>query len=76
MSAVRVPIRGEWIELGKFLKLVRVVETGGAAKRLVQAGRVRVNGRVETRRGAKLRAGDVVEVEGRTWVVGAEGAGP
>jgi ribosome-associated protein len=70
---VRVPIRGEWIELGQFLKLVRAVPSGGAAKRLVQAGQVRVNGRVETRRGAKLRPGDVVEVEGRRWVVAGEG---
>lgn len=73
MREVRVPIRGEWIELGQFLKLVRAVPSGGAAKRLVQAGQVRVNGRVETRRGAKLRPGDVVEVEGRRWVVAGEG---
>lgn len=73
MREVRVPIRGEWIELGQFLKLVRAVPSGGAAKRLVQSGQVRVNGRVETRRGAKLRPGDVVEVEGRRWVVAGEG---
>ncbi len=73
MTRTEVRIRGEWVELGKFLKLVRAVPSGGAAKRLVQAGRVRVNGRVETRRGEKLRPGDVVEVEGREWVVVSEG---
>jgi len=73
VSEARIPIRGEWIELGKFLKLVRAVPSGGAAKRVVQAGLVRVNGRVETRRAAKLRPGDVVELEGRRWVVGATG---
>jgi ribosome-associated protein len=65
-----VPVHGGCIELGKFLKLVRVVRSGGDAKHLVQAGRVRVNGRVEMRRGVKLRAGDVVEVGGQRWVVG------
>jgi ribosome-associated protein len=67
-------IRGEWIELGQLLKRVRAVDSGGAAKRVVQDGRVRVNGRVETRRGAKLRPGDVVEFEGRRWVVEACGS--
>ncbi len=65
-----MPIRGEWIELGKFLKRVRAVASGGAAKQLVRSGRVRVNGQVETRRGAKLRPGDLVEVDGQRWVVG------
>jgi ribosome-associated protein len=38
------------------------VQSGGEAKVLVQSGEVRVNGEVETRRGRRLRAGDVVEV--------------
>ena len=41
---------------------MNVVGTGGEAKVLVQAGEVRVNGEVETRRGRKLREGDVVKV--------------
>lgn len=73
MRPTEVRIRGRWVELGKFLKLVRAVPSGGAAKHLVQAGRVRVNGRVETRRGMKLRDGDVVEVDGQRWLVLAEG---
>jgi ribosome-associated protein YbcJ (S4-like RNA binding protein) len=32
---------------------------------------VRVNGAVETRRGRKLVAGDVVAVKGRSWEVAA-----
>jgi ribosome-associated protein len=50
------------ITLGQALKAVNVVGTGGEAKVLIQAGEVRVNGEVETRRGRKLREGDVVEV--------------
>ena len=50
------------ITLGQALKLVNVGGTGGEAKVLIQAGEVRVNGKVETRRGLKLREGDLVEV--------------
>ncbi len=50
------------ITLGRALKAANVVGTGGEAKVLIQAGEVRVNGEVETRRGLKLREGDVVEV--------------
>jgi ribosome-associated protein len=50
------------ITLGQALKATNVVGTGGEAKVLIQAGEVRVNGEVETRRGRKLREGDVVEV--------------
>ncbi len=50
------------ITLGQALKAANVVGTGGEAKVLIQTGEVRVNGKVETRRGLKLREGDVVEV--------------
>ena len=53
----------ETIKLDQFLKLANVVQTGGEAKRLIQAGVVLVNGQIETRRGRKLRQGDVVTVE-------------
>ena len=48
--------------LGQALKVARLVGSGGEAKVLIQAGEVLVNGEVETRRGRKLGAGDVVEV--------------
>ena len=48
--------------LGQALKATSVVGSGGEAKVLIQAGEVLVNGEVETRRGRKLEAGDVVEV--------------
>lgn len=49
-----------YIKLDSFLKLEGLVESGGEAKHRVQAGEVRVNGEVETRRGRKLRNGDRV----------------
>ncbi len=48
--------------LGQALKASNLVQSGGEAKVLVQSGEVLVNGEVETRRGRRLRAGDVVEV--------------
>lgn len=59
-----VQIRDETIRLGQLLKLAGVAETGGEARELVQDGAVRVNGAVETRRGRRLRGGDVVEALG------------
>ena len=54
----------EMIKLDQFLKLAQIVQTGGAAKQLIRAGLVEVNGQIETRRGRKLYHGDKVEVEG------------
>ena len=48
--------------LGQALKVANVVGSGGEAKVVIQAGEVLVNEEVETRRGRRLRAGDVVEV--------------
>ncbi len=54
----------EYIELNKLLKLKQIAQTGGHAKIIISEGLVLVNGEQELRRGKKLRAGDVVEVEG------------
>ncbi|MCC6169133.1 MAG: RNA-binding S4 domain-containing protein [Caldilineaceae bacterium] len=59
----------ETIKLDQFLKLAQVVQSGGEAKYLIQSGAVQVNGQIETRRGRKLRHGDVVVVEGEELVV-------
>ena len=59
----------EYIELVKLLKLLRIAETGGHAKILVDEGRVLVNGDTELRKRAKLRAGDEVETEGEKIII-------
>jgi ribosome-associated protein len=56
-------LRGEFIKLDALLKVVGVAPSGGMAKLLIADGLVTVNGELETRRGKKIRAGDVVEVE-------------
>ncbi|MEV6346839.1 RNA-binding S4 domain-containing protein [Actinoplanes sp. NPDC051851] len=61
-----VPIDGDMIRLGQFLKLADLIETGGEGKILIASGDVTVNGEVDTRRGRQLHAGDVVAVQGRS----------
>ena len=49
-----IPINGDSIKLGQFIKLASLVATGGEAKELIAEGVVTVNGEPETRRGACL----------------------
>jgi ribosome-associated protein len=52
----------EYIELIKLLKIMRISESGGQAKLMVEDGIVFRNGEPEFRKRAKLRTGDVIEV--------------
>ncbi|MDP2336774.1 MAG: RNA-binding S4 domain-containing protein [Bacteroidota bacterium] len=52
----------EYIELIKLLKIMRISESGGQAKMMVDDGIVFRNGEPELRKRAKLRSGDVIEV--------------
>lgn len=69
-----VTIHTEFIKLQDFLKFCNAVETGGEAKLLIQDGQALVNGEVCTMRGKKLRPGDRVTLDGRTWKVGGNEA--
>ena len=68
MSNDPLPER-ETLRLDQFLKLSGIAGTGGQAKLLIQSGEVQVNDEVETRRRRKLAVGDIVEVDGTTFVV-------
>lgn len=57
-------LSGEYIELVKLLKLLRIAESGGHAKILVENGEVFLDGKQEFRKRAKLRPGNVIEVLG------------
>jgi len=52
----------EFIELIKLLKIMRISESGGQAKMMVDDGIVLRNGEPEFRKRAKLRSGDFIEV--------------
>lgn len=64
-----IKISTEFIKLDQFLKYVGDAENGAVAKILIQEGQVLVNGQVETRRGKKLRPGDIVEFESNKYQV-------
>jgi ribosome-associated protein len=55
----------DFIRLDQFLKLNGITRSGGEAKHLIQEGKVKVNGLVETRRKKKLHVGDIVETLGQ-----------
>jgi len=46
-----------------------VVASGGEAKRVIQTGRVRVNGTCETRRSHAVQPGDLIDVGEQRYVV-------
>ena len=61
-----IKLRDDYIKLGQALKAGGLVESGVAAKFAIQDGLVKVNGQVETQRGKKLVAGDVVTFQNNT----------
>ncbi|HHS50443.1 MAG TPA: RNA-binding S4 domain-containing protein [candidate division Zixibacteria bacterium] len=57
-------IEGDYIELFKLLKAEGLCESGADAKAVIEAGDVRVDGEVETRKRRKLFPGSVVGFAG------------
>ena len=49
------------------MKLANMVSSGGEAKQLIQDGQVLVNGETCLQRGKKLRPGDTVTFQNRTY---------
>lgn len=68
MDIEDVPIRGDIIRLGQLLKYVGIAESGSDAAAIVASGDVTVDGSPESRRGAQLTHGAVVEVATPTGV--------
>ena len=66
---MEIRIKDEYIKLGQALKLASLVGSGVEAKFVIEDGSVLVNGEVETRRGKKLRDGDVVSFQGENFTV-------
>ena len=63
MQRLQFAIDGhDYVELHQLLKLVGVVDSGGAGKHLVAEGAVEVDGVVELRKSCKIRAGSNVVV--------------
>ncbi|MDY0014054.1 MAG: RNA-binding S4 domain-containing protein [Rhodocyclaceae bacterium] len=74
MNLQRFAIRGDYIQLDQLLKAAGLVGSGGEAHALVEAGAVKVDGKVESRKRAKLRPGQKVSFQGQQVELVAEDA--
>jgi len=65
MESITFEVKGEFIELCNLLKLAGIANSGGQGKLMVSDSIVQVDGAIETRRTAKIRAGQTVECMGQ-----------
>ena len=63
MPRIEFQLEHEYVELNQLLKLAGVCDSGGAGKVLVASGGVMVDGVVESRKTAKIRAGQTVAID-------------
>lgn len=54
--------KGDYIQLSQLIKAVSISGNGAESGILVENGEVKLNGNIESRKRAKIRVGDVVEV--------------
>ena len=64
MQTIEFELRGEFTTLDRLLKATGLAESGGRARVIITEGRVQVNGQDELRKTAKIRAGQVVSLQG------------
>lgn len=69
METLLFQLRDEAIRLCDLLKAAGIAGSGGQGKHLVAAGEVTVDGQPESRKTAKIRAGQTVECRGVRLVV-------
>ncbi|MFP4556891.1 MAG: RNA-binding S4 domain-containing protein [Bacteroidales bacterium] len=62
-------LRSDYITLIQLLKTTRIAQSGGEAQILVEDEQVLLNGKVEHRKRAKLRDGDIVEFMDRKILI-------
>lgn len=59
---IEFELHEEFIELIKLLKATQIAESGAMAKLFVENGEVVRNGEIETRKRAKIRKGETIEI--------------
>ena len=64
MEKIDFELRGEFITLDSLLKATGLAESGGRARMMIVEGLVQVDGQPESRKTAKIRAGQVVSLQG------------
>ncbi len=61
MANTTFQLKGEYIALCDLLKLEGVADSGGQGKSMVAEGLIKVDGVIERRKTAKIRAGQTVQ---------------
>jgi ribosome-associated protein len=64
MDTIEFRLKTEHVRLCDLLKLAGIADSGGQGKHTIAAGEVNVDGQRESRKAAKIRAGQVVECRG------------
>ena len=62
MTRIDFDLDREYVALNDLLRLAGLCDSGGMGKALVASGQVTVDGQVELRKTAKIRAGQVVRL--------------
>jgi ribosome-associated protein len=62
MKTIAFELRGEFITLDHLLKACALASSGGQAKLMIADGLVEVDGQPESRKTAKIRAGQTVRM--------------
>ena len=62
MQTIDFDLDRDFVELNQLLKLVGIADSGGQGKAIVASGAVTVDGAVELRKTAKIRAGQTVRM--------------
>lgn len=75
-DAIPFTLRGDYIELDKLLKATGLADSGGTARHWITQGLVKVDGAVDLRKTAKIRAGQIVTWEDQRIAVLAGPADP
>lgn len=70
-TTLEIGIHTPYIQLGQFLKMTGLIETGGEVKQYLQHHEVLINQQADQRRGRKLYPGDTLFIEGRHYTIRA-----
>ena len=68
-KTTEIIVKTEYITLGQFLKLADIIESGGEAKSFLAQNEVQIDGISDSRRGRKLKGGEVIEVLGQKYEI-------
>ena len=65
----KISINTEFIKLDQLVKFAGLAETGAKAKILIELGEFNVNGELCTKRGKKIKPGDVIDFKNKKFKI-------